>query len=143
MSNKFVLFGKVDAGGKLAFNSPEEFARARAQLRGRDVKVELSIRRNNRSDRQNDYYWGVVIPLLCEHFEYVKSDAGRVRYSKDDMHDALKCKFLLKLDSENGLARVGSTATLTTVEFEEYLTDIREWASTEGVFIPEPNEEIY
>lgn len=131
--NEVVLFGKIDAGGKLAFDSPAEFARARARFRGRDVQVAISPKSKQRSVRENAYYWGVVIPLLCDW----------CGYSPDEMHDALKYKFLFDFDKERGLARIGSTAKLSTVEFEDLMTKIREWASREGVFIPEPNEEIY
>ncbi len=48
-----------------------------------------------------------------------------------------------KFDKWQGLARIGSTATLSTVEFERLMSEIRMWASDQGVFIPEPNEEIY
>ena len=133
MKNKVMLFGKVDAGGKLAFDSPADFARARAMFRGRDVQIVMSHRSKRRSDRQNAYYWGVVLPLLCEEFGY---------YS-EQMHDALKCAFLREDDKKLGLAKIRSTASLDTAEFEEYMRTIREWASTQGVFIPEPNEELY
>jgi hypothetical protein len=64
-------------------------------------------------------------------------------YSKDEMHEVLKGKFLSDEKEIAGeqIRFSHSTAELNTVEFEQYLTDIREWASVKlGLFIPLPNE---
>ena len=133
MRNECVLFGRISDGGRLTFDDEAAFARARASLRGREVQIAISPKRKQRSKRQNDYYWGVVIPLLCDWSGYYP----------EQIHDAIKHRFLFDFDKKLGLARIGSTATLSTAEFEKLMRDIREWASHEGVFIPEPNEEIY
>lgn len=131
--NSNVLFGLIDNGGKLTFDDSAAFAKVRASLRGQAVQIEISPRRKKRSLAENSYYWGVVIPLLCDW-------SG---FSAEEMHDAIKNKFLFGYDKRHGLARIGSTATLSTVEFEQLMSEIRMWASDQGVFIPEPNEEIY
>ena len=97
------------------------------------MRIAISLKRKQRSLSENNYYWGVVIPLLCDW-------SG---YSPEEMHDAIKHRFLFDFDKKLGLARIGSTASLSTVEFENLMKKIREWASHEGVFIPEPNEEMY
>lgn len=90
--------------------------------------------RKLRSLNQNSYYWGVVLKLLHDH-------TGQ---PQDDLHDILKRKFLgeatLRLgDTDYVFAR--STATLSTVQFEEYLSSVRVWAfDTLKVIIPLPNE---
>lgn len=132
--NEVVLFGKIDAGGKLAFNDSAAFAMARARFRGRDVQIAISPKRELRSDRQNRYYWGVVLPLL----------SNWCGFTPDEMHDSLRVKFLRSTNEKFDLEEISSTTSLTTAEFENYMTKIREWASSyAGVFIPEPNEEIY
>jgi hypothetical protein len=93
-----------------------------------------------RSLPQNQYYWGVIIEILSEE----------LGFNKDEMHEILKHKFLSKtvfLETKEkkmkALKIPKSTTNLKTVEFEEYLSDIRMWASMDlGIFIPEPNEEI-
>ena len=132
-SRKNYLFGRVDADGRLAFDDMAAFARVRALLRGSNVQVLIERRAKPRSLQENGYYWGVVIPLLCEW-------SG---YTSDEMHDALKEKFLSEYDSEKNLERIKSTAALSTAQFEEFLSKVRQWASEQGVFIPLPNEEIY
>jgi hypothetical protein len=67
--------------------------------------------------------------LLCE----------ATGYFDDEMHDALRILFLKDMTRE--VPTIKSTASLTTIEFEEYLTKIREWTSRVlNCYIPEPNE---
>lgn len=132
-SRKNYLFGRVDADGRLAFDDVAAFARVRGNLRGQQVQILIERRAKPRSLQENGYYWGVVIPLLSEW-------AG---YTSDEMHDALKEHFLSRFDDKSGLSKIRSTASLSTSEFEEFLSKVRQWASEQGVFIPLPNEEIY
>jgi hypothetical protein len=91
-----------------------------------------------RSNPENRYYWGVVIALLSD----------LTGFSDEEMHEILKKRFLSKtvlIHDSNGMicetVEIGkSTARLTTIEFEDYLSKIREWASTLGCDIPIPNE---
>ncbi len=94
-----------------------------------------------RSGCQNRYYWGVVIDLLSEH----------TGFDREEMHEVLKHKFLRKtvwIHKKGGIEEQSiitkSTTGLTTKQFEEYLSGIRQWASADlGVFLPEPNEADY
>lgn len=130
---KNYLFGRVDALGRLVMDEPGAFARALAKFRGREVQVLIEPKKKRRSDRQNAYYWGVVIEILSDH----------TGYSPEEMHEALRNKFLGFYDKKTGLRVVSSSAEQDTVEFEKYLTQIRAWASENGIFIPLPNEQIY
>ena len=132
-THKQYLFGRVDADGRLTLDDNAAFARVRASLRGLNVQILIERKAKPRSLEENGYYWGVVIPLIGEW-------AG---YTADETHEALKAKFLSRFDNATGLTRLRSTANLTTTEFEEYMSDIRQWAAEQGCFIPLPNEEIY
>ena len=127
------LFAKIDAGGRLAFDDPAAFAKARAELKNCDVEVYIQKRSKRRSLSENGYYWGVVIPLLCDW----------CGFSKDEMHDALKNMFLATFDEFVGLKKIKSTSQLNSADFEKYMSQIRTWASGQGVFIPLPNEDLY
>lgn len=97
-----------------------------------NAPVDITIRRHRktRSDRQHRYYFGVVVAVLAEF----------TGYTSDEMHDALKWKFL-RVDPESLLPTVRSTTSLTTVEFEDFLELVRAWAAADlGVVIPLPNE---
>jgi hypothetical protein len=82
-----------------------------------------------RSAQQNRYYWGVVVDLLSVH----------TGYTPDEMHEALKWKFLII--HRDGLPdTVKSTAKLTIYEFMEYIDNIQKWAARDmGCVIPDPD----
>lgn len=88
-----------------------------------------------RSNPQNRYYHGVVVPILSEF----------LGYTNEEMHEVLKHKFLRLMaffPTKSGGENVWitkSTADLDTKCFEEYLSQIRIWASSEiGCYIPDP-----
>ena len=124
--------GTVDDSGKLQLADSDTFRRVVAQLAG--ARVELTIRRakSKRSLRQNAYYWGVVVAMLAEH----------LGYQQDEMHEALKFKFLrLHEDEVDGLPRVRSSASLSTAEFNTYVENVVTWAGADlGLNIPDPNQ---
>ena len=99
------------------------------EFTGKEAKI--------RSTPENKYYWGVVVEILSDE----------LGYSKNEIHEILKGMFLSDvkfLKTKNGVkeARIPkSTTELTTAEFENYLSEIRQWAIMElGILIPEPNE---
>jgi hypothetical protein len=93
-------------------------------------RIEVKPYKPSRSDRQNRYYWGVVVRLLADH----------CGYTDDEMHDALKWMFL-RVSSGNKPDTVRSTKRLTTQEFEVYIETIKRWAAQDmGVYIPDPQK---
>lgn len=127
------LAGRVDDSGRLSMFDKGAFAKVCAALRGQDVQVLVEPKAKTRSNSQNEYYWGVVLSALSEW-------SG---YTPEEMHDAMRAKFLSRYDGARGVQISRSTAKLTTAEFEEYLARVRKWAAEQGQFIPLPNEEIY
>lgn len=98
-------------------------------LAGKNIEVVVRVKRAKRSNNQNNYYFGVVCKILGDYFGY----------TEEEMHDALKMKFLRHGAAD--LETVKSTTKLNTTEFEEYLEKIRRWAITEyNVNVPLPNE---
>jgi hypothetical protein len=122
-----IFRGKVEKG-KIRLDSPGSFQAALARLEGKQIALRVTKHHHSRSLSQNAYYWGVVIPLLAE-------SCG---YEDEEMHDALKWKFLQRRDGP--MATVRSTAGLTTVEFSEYTEQCRRLAAEMGVVIPDPGE---
>lgn len=97
---------------------------------GKKVLLEIHKIKNVRSNSQNSYYWGVVIDILADY----------TGYTAEEMHNALKWKFLRKVN-EKQIETVKSTTGLTTEEFGFYLEAIKNWASKElSVYIPDSNE---
>lgn len=117
------------------WKEPVLLAKVLNRFNGKDVQVAINLPKNPRSMNQNNYYWGVVIEILADFTGYIQ----------DEMHEVLKGKFLSDEKEIAGeqIRFSHSTAELNTTEFEEYLKDIREWASVAlDCFIPLPNEVV-
>ena len=101
-------------------------------LKPGDYKVYVCDDRPSRSLNQNAYYWSVVIPII----------AGEIGYQKEELHEALKIKFLPKEIKVKGKPYTigGSTGKLNTKQFNEYLEAVIQMASELGIYIPEPGE---
>jgi hypothetical protein len=94
-----------------------------------------------RSNPQNDYYWGVVIPAFCQGFY----DTWGEPITGEEAHATLKESFnyQLKTNPKTGdMMRIArSTASLTTVEFNEYIERCCHLiAEYFGVAVPEPTK---
>lgn len=103
------------------------------------TKLDIVIRKHKgkRTNEQNRYYWGVVIPILADFFGHDNSE---------DIHEDLKLKFnpiQSKIDSTKKIG--GSTTKLSTVDFysaeDSYIERIVRWSASEyGVYIPPPKK---
>jgi hypothetical protein len=128
-----VFLGFVDDTAKLTLDVPRQFRAYLQRLKGEEVEVEIRKRRSKRSGKQNAYWHGVVVALLAQ-------ECG---YTPDEMHQALKAKFLGEDDLRSGLRRIGSTAKLNTQQFVELTDRVVLWAAEDlGVIIPQPEKDI-
>jgi len=99
---------------------------------GDSVEVTVQKPKKDRTNKQNAYYWGVVL-------DYIADYTGFETY---EVHEEMKRMFNPKPSKFNPEVTVGGTTTkLTTDEFNEYIEKIIRWAAmTLGVVIPDPNE---
>ena len=102
-----------------------------------DYIVSVKKQRNTRSNMQNSYYWKCIVQGLAEELGYFPNE----------MHDALRAKFLSEYemisfnDNQIAINKIGSTTALNTKEFEKYTEQIRVWALTDlGIRLMLPNE---
>ena len=107
----------------------------RANLKNAPVEVLIRKKRVRRSDKQNRYYWGVVIAEIA-------SCAGYRRADSYQLHDALAFKFLpLPPCPVTGSPRRMRTPDTDTAEFSDYVDQVIQWAAeTWGVVIPEATQ---
>lgn len=123
-----IFHGKIE-GLLLVWDNPEKVRGYLKGLEGKRIDVTIRKERSQRSTNQNNYYFGVVCKVLGDYFGY----------EVDDMHEALKLKFLQVGPCD--VPTIKSTTKLNTSEFEDYLERIRRWAATEySVVVPLPNE---
>lgn len=115
--------------GKFIYENPQAVALRVKKLNNSEVWVSIAKKTKIRSNNQNRYYWGVVVFILAKELGYLA----------EEIHDALKFKFLLEKAEKIEVPR--STTELSTIEFENFLSTVRMWASSElNIYIPEPNE---
>ena len=121
------FMGKSEKG-IVVLDDEKGFTEHIKSLDGKFIQLVVRRYRTNRSNNQNRYYFGIVIKILGDELGYMP----------DEMHEALKWKFLRK---GGKLETVKSTSSLTTIEFEQYLELVRIWALRDlGINIPLPNE---
>ncbi len=102
---------------------------------GSHMEIVIRKYRSKRTNDQNEYYWGVVIKILSDHFGY----------ESEEMHEELKLMFnpiQSKIDPNRKIG--GSTTKMNTVEFysdqDSYVERICRWAAEQGVYIPPPEK---
>lgn len=99
---------------------------------------------NKRSLPQNAYYHSVIVPMVKEGLR----EAGWNEIITDgDAHEYLKATFLKKglVNEKTGevIESIGSTATLTTIEFIGLIDAVIQWAAEFlNIQIPYPNEQM-
>jgi hypothetical protein len=127
--------GSVE-GGLLCL--PPSAKRKLSQMEGKPCEVQINPWSDNRSSRQNRYYWSCVIPGAVAAFRF---DWG-VQFTPQAAHDACRTQFLgVQRFGVKQVAVVRSSATLTSAEFSAYIDTIRHWALHDcGVVIPTPEE---
>ena len=110
----------------------------------KDGSYFVSIKsRKNRSVQQNRYWWSCLIPL-------VKQGLNDIGYNEvktnEEAHEVIKSLFLKKYidnGTETALEMSGSTTDLTTIEFNELIANVQQWASEFlGIVIPDPNQQL-
>ena len=110
---------------------------------GQNVVISIQKQKKTRSNNQNAYYHGVVIPIMQQCLK----DAGYLM-TNESIHEMLKLRFLkesilVNEDTGEYLERIKSTTELSTTDFMEYIMEIQKFAveyfNTE---IPSPNENL-
>jgi|TARA_Y100000296_G_scaffold87322_1_gene132117 hypothetical protein len=122
-----IFHGNIKSG-KLEIYNREQMKDWLATRKDGSAVLEVRQPKKGRSFNQNNYYWGVVIKTL----------ADELGYFPDEMHDALKYKFLA-IEEKEGLIFAKSSADLESAAFEHYLMQIRVWAARDlNITIPLP-----
>ena len=125
-----IFCAKIKQGKPILYDT-DNFNKYLFGLEGKEVEVVVRLPRKDRSNQENRYYFGVVVNLISEH----------TGYTPDETHEFLKLKFLSKIIVMAGKdERIPRSSTeLSTLEWERWMTEIREWAAQElGLDIPEP-----
>ncbi len=102
----------------------------------------IETNKRKRSLKQSAYYWGVCVPLVMEGLQ----DIGYKEIDNiETTHEIIKnnClpkKRFVQQGSEDIIELPGSTAELTTQQFNEFIEEVMRFAASYlGVVIPYPN----
>tara|TARA_Y100000593_G_scaffold46258_1_gene87976 strand:+ start:484 stop:837 length:354 start_codon:yes stop_codon:yes gene_type:complete len=111
-----MAYGRV-INGKLILDNKDDFQSDLYKFNG-DVVLNLKELPKKKTNKQNNYYRGVVVKKLAQH----------LGYTLDEMHKELKREF-----------KIETTKKLSQDEFQDYLDRIIRWASMfHGVALPDP-----
>ncbi len=81
---------KVTEDCKLSLEAPAVWAAALSDLRGQPVIVTLEKPKKRRSNSQNAYWYGVVVPFFLELWSRARRYPHGLRpYTKDQVHEVL------------------------------------------------------
>ena len=90
------------------------------------------VQPKRRSSAQNRLWW--------RYMTILGRDLG---YTAEEIHEAVKLKFLGREDLSSGLTLLGSTAKLEPGRFSELVEQVRQWAhGTLGIYLPAPDEQF-
>ena len=128
--------------GKLIRNRAK-VKQAVQSFEGKEIEIQMCIRDSHRSNQQNAYYFGVVIPMTIQA---VENEWGET-WDIEKAHNLYKSLFLYeeKVNPETSeVIKVPTSSTEnTTTKQEVFHTQCRdflkEWFNVE---VPLPNEEI-
>jgi hypothetical protein len=109
---------------------------------GKNIIISIEKRKKKRSNNQNSFYW-LVIDMMREGFNNTLGENVGVQ----EVHEFLKNRFLFKEIVNENIGEVvkmpKSTTELSTIEFEEYLDNIRSFGlEFLGITIPYPNDQV-
>lgn len=110
---------------------------------GCDVVLTIDKAKKKRSNNQNAFYWGCLIPLMQQGAK----DIWGENWSIDKAHKHLSGKFVFHESVNQKTGEIThthkSTTELTTTDWEVYVTEIRIYLLSDfDINAPEPNQEI-
>lgn len=132
---------KTSVNKKLTLLAPRSFQHFANKCQdGEKVTVSVTTKKWRRSLEQNNYYWGVYLPII----------ADETGHTPDELHELFKGKFLTqKIKTVMGLPvrMKKSTRDLSVGEFVEYIQRIESFTGieappTENYNLPELKHEV-
>ena len=122
-------FGKINKL-KIDFLDEGRFVEDLVKLEGKDIIFTILENKDYRTNSQNKLWW--------KYMQIMSADLG---FTKEEMHDLCKLKFLKRERYEDGIKveYLKSTAQLTKKEFKKLVDEVIIWAA-QTFSINLPNE---
>jgi hypothetical protein len=134
-----VEFTATVESGRLPQAVGRQIAALLRTLDGKQVVISLRERKRRRSLNQNDYFHGVVLPIVWQFFREHGNDVD-LEETKTYLKEHVGKLFRLVLVDGKRMPVLRSTASLSVQEWEVWMEQIRAWGAGVGCNIPLPNE---
>lgn len=111
---------------------------------GKDIIITIEKAKKKRSNPQNNFYWGAVLPLIQQG---LKDATGEFRTTENIHYRILLPLFapvneIVNQDTGQCLSERLSSSEMSTVQFMDYIMEIQKWAAEFlSIVIPDPNHE--
>ncbi|MDB5288573.1 MAG: hypothetical protein JWR05_3522 [Mucilaginibacter sp.] len=141
--SKLVYFGTVDGEGALTLTNYKAFRVDLNDFKGKEVRITVE-RKSKRSNPQNSYFHGVIIPIVKAHLiDLGWKDAKSTEWVKN--YIKYNCLIIETENEDTGevVKTLGETSSLTKPEFMEFVADVQQWAIEKlGLQIPDPGQAL-
>ena len=110
-----------------------------------EVVLTFEKPKKKRSNNQNQFYWGICIPLIQSG---LKDATGEFRTAENIHYKILLPLFaptneIVNTETGECISEKLSSSEMTTTQFCEYILEIQKWASEFlAIDIPSPNENL-
>lgn len=138
---KAEIYSKVE-NGKLKYGSTKVRTEL-AKFEGKNIIIKIELKKKKRSNQQNKYYWGCIIPLAIDGVLDVWGES----WSEDRVHAMLlkECPIYehkpnLKTGEIKSVAK-GSSDMTTTEMMLYWEMCAKLLAEYFGIYVPQPNEQ--
>ncbi len=146
MQNKITIITKPIENGRTGFS--DKINEAIAKLEGKQVRIIIEEYIPKRSDKQNNYYFGVVVPVI----QQILFDQTGIEYSIDDTHEFIvfdiwhytKIKRRVTFNEEKNRYEMASeivresSTKLNRKEWQDKMLLCQAWAAGFDKIIPDP-----
>ena len=138
---KFEIVSKIQ-NGKIVENR-SEIEKAIKYFEDKIITITFELFKKKRSDNQNRYYWGVLIPLTRIAVKELWGEDWNIEETHEYLKVNLNYYEIVNEKTGEITRKTKSTTENTTVEMETYHLKIRmfllEWFDIDA---PEPNQNI-
>lgn len=137
------MFKAKIAGDKLDFYAKDYVKNTLQPYDEHDVFVNITPFHEKRSIKQNNWYYGVAIPIIIA---YLKETQGE-KYSKEDinqyhLNEVIKPNFQTRaiFGKVCVIYDIKRTSEMDTVEFMDFKDKIQVYWAQRDLIIPDPNQ---
>jgi hypothetical protein len=140
---KDIMFKGKYSNGRVQFYADEWVSKNLHELEGKDVYCNVKEFKPKRSIRQNNWYFGVAIPII----QAFLLDTQGEKYTKDDVHQ-YHMNTVIKPEMEQKpifdkvciIYKIKRTSEMSTVEFMEFVDEIQMYWAQFDLIVPDPKQ---